>query len=149
AAEKAVTVALAQYRGGTVDFNRVALVEQNLVTQQNLLAQARGSIALGLIQVYRALGGGWEIRYTGCEPTGLPPQGAPHAPAEGQPAARPLTGPAPGPQAGTLPPAANIPADSPWVPARNALGQEPHVLNEANQVSDRTPTAAVDGGDQP
>jgi NodT family efflux transporter outer membrane factor (OMF) lipoprotein len=66
AADKAVTVALAQYRGGTVDFNRVALVEQNLVTQQNLLAQAQGSIALGLIQVYRALGGGWELKCNGC-----------------------------------------------------------------------------------
>jgi NodT family efflux transporter outer membrane factor (OMF) lipoprotein len=86
AAEKAVTVALAQYRGGTVDFNRVALVEQNLVTQQNLLAQAQGSIALGLIQVYRALGGGWQIRCTGCEPTGLPPQGAPRPPEGGLPA---------------------------------------------------------------
>jgi NodT family efflux transporter outer membrane factor (OMF) lipoprotein len=81
AAEKAVTVALAQYEGGTVDFNRVALVEQNLVTQQNLLAQARGSIALGLIQVYRALGGGWQIRCTGCEPTGPTPGGAPQPPA--------------------------------------------------------------------
>jgi hypothetical protein len=25
-----------------------------------------------LIQVYRALGGGWQIRCTGCEPTGQP-----------------------------------------------------------------------------
>jgi hypothetical protein len=67
AANKAVTVALAQYEGGKVDFNRVALLEQNLVQQQNLLAQAQGSISLGLIQVYRALGGGWQIRTTGCE----------------------------------------------------------------------------------
>ena len=80
AAEKAVTVALAQYTGGKVDFNRVALVEQNLVAQQNLLAQARGSIALGLIQVYRALGGGWQIRLTGCSPGDLPPTQPPDAP---------------------------------------------------------------------
>jgi outer membrane protein TolC len=72
AAEKAVTVALAQYEGGKVDFNRVALVEQNLVTQQNLLAQARGSIALGLIQVYRALGGGWQIRCSDCDAKASP-----------------------------------------------------------------------------
>src|SRR5205823_6295872 len=58
AAEKAVKIALAQYKGGTVDFNRGALLEQNLVQQQNLLAQSQGNIALGLIQVYRALGGG-------------------------------------------------------------------------------------------
>ena len=91
AAEKAVTVALAQYEGGRIDFNRVALVEQNLVVQQNLLAQAQGSIALGLIQVYRALGGGWQIRCTGCEPTGPQPQGAPRPPEGGMPP--PLTGP--------------------------------------------------------
>ena len=46
---------------GTVDFNRVALIEQNLVQQQDLQAQSYGEIAQGLIQIYRALGGGWEI----------------------------------------------------------------------------------------
>jgi NodT family efflux transporter outer membrane factor (OMF) lipoprotein len=61
-AQKAVNVVIAQYKVGTVDFNRVALIEQDLVTQQDLLAQAQGQIAQGLIQVYRALGGGWQIR---------------------------------------------------------------------------------------
>ena len=42
AAKKAVVIAIAQYRGGLVDFNRVSLVEQNLVQQQNLYAQAFG-----------------------------------------------------------------------------------------------------------
>ena len=40
----------------------------------------RGEIGLGLIQVYRALGGGWQIRLTGCETTALPPQGVPRPP---------------------------------------------------------------------
>jgi hypothetical protein len=31
------------------------------------LAQARGEIGPGLTQVYRGLGGGWQIRLTGCE----------------------------------------------------------------------------------
>lgn len=62
AAQKAVVVAIAQYKGGLTDFNRVSLVEQNLVTQQNGYAQAFGAIAVGLVQTYRALGGGWEIR---------------------------------------------------------------------------------------
>jgi NodT family efflux transporter outer membrane factor (OMF) lipoprotein len=95
AAEKAVTVALAQYKGGIVDFNRVALVEQNLVTQQNLLAQARGTIATGLIQVYRALGGGWEIRCTGCEATPLPIPAAEGSTTGGEPGAS-ATGEHPG-----------------------------------------------------
>lgn len=67
AAQKAVKIAAAQYEGGTIDFNRVAVLEQNLVTQQNQYAQAQGQIAQGLIQVYRALGGGWQIRCDGCE----------------------------------------------------------------------------------
>jgi NodT family efflux transporter outer membrane factor (OMF) lipoprotein len=62
AAKKAVDLALVQYREGRVDFNRVSLLQQNLVQEQNLLAQARGQIATGLVTVYRALGGGWEIR---------------------------------------------------------------------------------------
>jgi hypothetical protein len=36
-----------------------------LVGQQDKLAQSTGDIAQGLIQVYKSLGGGWQIR---CEP---------------------------------------------------------------------------------
>jgi NodT family efflux transporter outer membrane factor (OMF) lipoprotein len=85
AAAKAVRVAVTQYRNGLIDLTRVALLEQNLVNQQNQQAQATGDIALGLIRVYRALGGGWEIR---CEQPA-----APAAPA-GRPE-RPLMPPAP------------------------------------------------------
>jgi NodT family efflux transporter outer membrane factor (OMF) lipoprotein len=70
---EAVKLVLAQYKAGTVDFTRVTQVEQNLVLQQNTLAEARGEIARGLILVYRALGGGWEIRLTGCPATLLAP----------------------------------------------------------------------------
>ncbi|HEY2826982.1 MAG TPA: TolC family protein, partial [Pirellulales bacterium] len=65
AAAKAVQLAITQYRAGLVDFNRVALLEQNLVQQQDLLAQALGDIDQGLVHTYRALGGGWEIRCGG------------------------------------------------------------------------------------
>jgi NodT family efflux transporter outer membrane factor (OMF) lipoprotein len=58
----AVKDAIAQYEGGLADYNRVAVVLEQLVSRQNLLAQTEGDIALGLIQVYRALGGGWQIR---------------------------------------------------------------------------------------
>ncbi len=62
AAQSAVNIAIVQYRGGMVDFNRVATLAQNLVQYQNLLAQAKGTIATGLISTYRALGGGWDYR---------------------------------------------------------------------------------------
>jgi len=52
-----VDIVTREYQGGAVDFNRVALIEQNLVEQQDLQAQSHGDIALGLIQIYRALGG--------------------------------------------------------------------------------------------
>ncbi len=61
-AQKAVALGLVQYQAGTVDFTRITQLEQNLVLQQNTLAVARGEIAQGLIQTYRALGGGWENR---------------------------------------------------------------------------------------
>lgn len=62
AAERAVSLASAQYKAGVIDYTPVFVAEQFLVQQQNLYAQARGDIALGLITVYRALGGGWELR---------------------------------------------------------------------------------------
>src|SRR5262249_8852454 len=42
-------------------------------SRPNVLAQVRGEIALGLIQVYRALGGGWQIRLEACGPDHGPP----------------------------------------------------------------------------
>jgi hypothetical protein len=36
--------------------------EQNLYTAQNNLAMAEGGVSSGLASVYRALGGGWQIR---------------------------------------------------------------------------------------
>ena len=60
----ALNVTLAQYEKGIAgaDFNRYAVIEQNLVLQQDQWAQAQGQVAQGLIQVYRSLGGGWQIR---------------------------------------------------------------------------------------
>src|SRR5262245_22783283 len=62
AAEGALTIATVQYRQGIADFTTVLTAEQNLYQAQNSLALATGSIALGLITTYRALGGGWQIR---------------------------------------------------------------------------------------
>ncbi len=60
-------------QGAKVDINREFVTTNFLVTQQDKLAQAKGDIALGLIQIYRALGGGWEIRTGNCAP-GSPEQ---------------------------------------------------------------------------
>jgi NodT family efflux transporter outer membrane factor (OMF) lipoprotein len=57
------------------DLNRSFVTSNFLVGQQDKLAQAQGDIALGLIQIYKALGGGWEIRL----PDSVPPGRRHHA----------------------------------------------------------------------
>lgn len=51
-----------QYRGGAVDFTTVLTGQQSLLSQQDNLANTLGNISRSLVAVYRALGGGWEIR---------------------------------------------------------------------------------------
>ncbi|MCE5303961.1 MAG: efflux transporter outer membrane subunit [Planctomycetaceae bacterium] len=58
----AVETVILQYEKGSVDFNRYATIAQNLVVQQDAAASSRGEISQGLVAVFRALGGGWEIR---------------------------------------------------------------------------------------
>ena len=67
AAEKAVDMALLQYREGKTDFNRVFILQTSQALEQDRLAQASGEVARSLIEIYRALGGGWQIRYQGSE----------------------------------------------------------------------------------
>jgi NodT family efflux transporter outer membrane factor (OMF) lipoprotein len=62
AAAAASRLGVEQYRAGTVPFNTVFNLETTQVQQQDNLAVAQGDIALNLINVYRALGGGWELR---------------------------------------------------------------------------------------
>ncbi len=66
------------------DFNRFALIQQNRITQQDQLAQSRGQIDQGLIQVYRALGGGWEIRRQPAPEVPPPPETPPSVVPEGE-----------------------------------------------------------------
>lgn len=61
-AQTAVDKATEQYKAGVVDFNRVFLLQGDLVTQQDQLATAQGNVAISLVNTYRALGGGWELR---------------------------------------------------------------------------------------
>jgi NodT family efflux transporter outer membrane factor (OMF) lipoprotein len=76
AAERSVTLVVAQYKAGTVDFNSVYTNQAALVTQQDQLAGAQANIALNLIALYRSLGGGWPVAGPGCSPIVLPPREA-------------------------------------------------------------------------
>lgn len=62
AAKAAVGLATLQYREGVVDFTTVLTAQQTLLNQQDGLASTLGTIATNLVGVYRALGGGWEVR---------------------------------------------------------------------------------------
>ena len=79
AGQDALNTVQEQWKAGVVDFTRVAQLLQNQVVLDDTLAQVQGQIATGLISVYTALGGGWELRCTGCTPRVAPPP-APEGP---------------------------------------------------------------------
>lgn len=62
AAERAVEISFIQYREGSEAFQRVLDAQSRLLRARNGLAETRSSIATNLIALYKALGGGWEIR---------------------------------------------------------------------------------------
>jgi len=62
AAQRSVDLAFVQYREGAVDFQRVLDAQRSLLEEQNALAETSSSVATNLIALYKALGGGWELR---------------------------------------------------------------------------------------
>jgi len=62
AAKHSLELAFIQYSQGSTDFTTVLTAQQSLLTSQDSLATSMGNIALNLVGIYRALGGGWEIR---------------------------------------------------------------------------------------
>lgn len=62
ASKRAVDVAKIQYQEGAIDFNTLITTLNANQQQQDLMTATQGSVATSLVQVYKALGGGWEIR---------------------------------------------------------------------------------------
>lgn len=60
AANNSAILARIQYRSGLVGFDQLLVVEQSLVSARNGLASSRANESLALVQLYRALGGGWD-----------------------------------------------------------------------------------------
>ena len=105
AAEEAVVLS----KDVKFDLNRAFVTTNFLVAQQDKLAVASGDIAQGLIQVYKALGGGWQIRCSPQEviPDGPAPKQIPQPqPQQDSPAVRPVPQPqvVPNARAHLLPP---------------------------------------------
>jgi multidrug efflux system outer membrane protein len=60
AATNTAILARSQYRAGLIDFENLLDAERSLVSARDGLAGSRGDEALALVQLYRALGGGWD-----------------------------------------------------------------------------------------
>ena len=57
--QQAVKLATLQYSAGTLDFLTVLTAQQQVLTLQDELVQSQGLAAELLVELYRALGGGW------------------------------------------------------------------------------------------
>lgn len=62
ASQRAVDVATNQYQNGLVDYNTVITTLNSLQQQQDTLASTKGAVTANMVQVFRALGGGWQTR---------------------------------------------------------------------------------------
>jgi hypothetical protein len=62
AAEQGLGIGITQYREGAADYNRVLAVTDVLTSSQDQMAQTQANVALNLIRIYKALGGGWTSR---------------------------------------------------------------------------------------
>jgi len=62
ASERAAELALIQYRQGAIDYTRVLNTQTSLLQQQDALTTSRGEVVTSLVSVYKALGGGWQLR---------------------------------------------------------------------------------------
>src|SRR6202012_2570204 len=71
----ALLFAQSQYRAGLIDFQSLLDTQRTLLSSQDSLAQARADRATALVQLYKALGGGWQA-------APLPGTATPNVPAQ-------------------------------------------------------------------
>ena len=69
--EQALELARILFQEGETDFTGVFVLQGDLVAKQDQLAAAQGDVVTSLIRVYKALGGGWQIRCPGFQPRSL------------------------------------------------------------------------------
>jgi outer membrane protein, multidrug efflux system len=60
AARNSAILSRSQYRTGLTDFTTLSQQESSLLSAQNGAVQARADAASALVQLYNALGGGWD-----------------------------------------------------------------------------------------
>jgi NodT family efflux transporter outer membrane factor (OMF) lipoprotein len=62
ASQRSVDLSMLQYKEGLVDYQRVLDSQRFLTDQQDVWTATRGNVIISLIAMYKALGGGWQIR---------------------------------------------------------------------------------------
>jgi NodT family efflux transporter outer membrane factor (OMF) lipoprotein len=62
ASQRSVDLSMLQYKEGLVDYQRVLDSQRFLTDQQDAWTATRGDVILNLVSMYKALGGGWQIR---------------------------------------------------------------------------------------
>jgi len=62
ASKRSVDLSMIQYREGLTDYQRVLDTQRFLSEQQDQLVFTAGSVDLSLVGIYKALGGGWQLR---------------------------------------------------------------------------------------
>jgi NodT family efflux transporter outer membrane factor (OMF) lipoprotein len=62
AAKRSVSISILQYEEGLVDYQRVLDTQRFQSQEEDLLTLTAGDVILNLIAMYKALGGGWQIR---------------------------------------------------------------------------------------
>jgi len=68
--EEALRLLTISFEDGAISFTGVFVVQGDLAAKEDQLAQTRGAVVTSLISLYKALGGGWEIRCPDFEPRG-------------------------------------------------------------------------------
>ena len=62
ASQRSVELSMLQYKEGMVDYQRVLDSQRFLANDQDFWTTVRGDAILNLVALYKALGGGWQIR---------------------------------------------------------------------------------------
>ena len=73
ATQQALDLELLNFKEGETDFSGVFVLQGDLAVKQDQLAASQGEVVASLVAVYKALGGGWQIRCPGFEPSPISP----------------------------------------------------------------------------
>jgi len=61
-AVRAFSISLTQYQNGLVNYQRLLSTVEKMTVNEDRYAQAKGNVALQVVALYKALGGGWQMR---------------------------------------------------------------------------------------